>query len=730
MTSISPNLHLCAHSGQMRWTGPVQPMNIGSGESDTISVPGVGRAAASITRAPDGSHQVKSNERNGVLFDANSREVDCLTLSPGVRFRIGEVHFECLEAGPNAPLGGDWKSLCPFCGHPVTEPPAAAAECAACGESIRWLREDPGNQGDGRAGHAPWAGWVPASLGGFQLRAFQGQGGMGVVFRGLDGADRLAAVKLIQSKNPSPSALKAFSREIELLDSLPPHPNVIRLLAHGSEHKLRWLAMEWNDGSTLAWKLRSKRDAAATGSKAAPPLGIAEIGLIMSQLAKGLLHLHENGVIHRDLKPANIFLREDNSLKIADFGIARPVDGRTLQTTMTGTSGSPLYMAPEIHAGAVATRESDLYALGLIWQEMLTGANTGGLLRIERKDCPAEWRECIERLLSISPEERPDLASVINAINKLPSPSPALPSKPENGRPKPRRVLRTAATLIALSLLVGAFFLWKGQRHSEPNPAEWSSPADQSDSEPNPAKWSELAHQGDPFAQALLARSYLRGTPPYQKNLSTAEEWARKSADNKHPLGLFILADILLKKHGDSLESESLISQAVNAGFFTNPTGGAWLAEAGSAYLFGTGVPKDEEKGVALPKQAAEAGDTFAMVRLAYAHRDGVWGLDKDAGKAVEWLKKAVEMGDADAMHNLGVAHYLGIMGLKKDDRKAVEWWQKAAEKGSSSAMRSLGNAYRNGIGGVEKNERKAKEFYQKAADLGDENAKEALSEF
>ena len=197
----------------------------------------------------------------------------------------------------------------------------------------------------------------------FVIEAEAGRGGMGTVYRALDEVSGdIVALKLLRGEDAVDVA--RFEREARVLARLE-HPNVVRYLAHGSTPRGHvYLAMEWLDGETLSARL-------ARGS-----LAVGEALAVVSSAAAGLGAAHGLGVIHRDVKPGNLFLcaRDPSRVKLLDFGIARALGvGHTLTTT-GNVVGTPYYMAPE-QARAVAgvDARADVYALGAVLYEMLTG---------------------------------------------------------------------------------------------------------------------------------------------------------------------------------------------------------------------------------------------------------------------------------------------------------------------------------------------------------------------
>jgi serine/threonine-protein kinase len=208
---------------------------------------------------------------------------------------------------------------------------------------------------------------VGTTLGGrYTLTSRLDEGATGTVYRATDTRDgRTVAVKLLApALVADPIFIERFRREREALAALR-HPHVVDVYDADIEGDRAWLVMELLDGETLGARLRRGR------------LAPAEALEVCAQTASALATMHEAGMIHRDVKPANLFLcrAEDTSrarVKVLDFGFVRLRDATTL-TASGQVVGTPEYMAPEQIQGLRCTAASDLYALGVVLFEMLTG---------------------------------------------------------------------------------------------------------------------------------------------------------------------------------------------------------------------------------------------------------------------------------------------------------------------------------------------------------------------
>src|SRR5450631_4897688 len=202
------------------------------------------------------------------------------------------------------------------------------------------------------------------NLGKYELRREIGRGAMGVVFEAYDPMiKRVVALKTIRSDQltgeASGTVIARFRREAQAAGRLS-HPNIVPIYDFGEDGGVWYIAMEFIKGRELKEYFEANER-----------FTIADIVRIMSQMLDALDYSHRQGVIHRDIKPANVFLIEDGSVKVADFGIAH-IDSSSL--TQVGTVlGTPSYMSPEQIMGLPVDGRSDLFSAGVILYQFLTG---------------------------------------------------------------------------------------------------------------------------------------------------------------------------------------------------------------------------------------------------------------------------------------------------------------------------------------------------------------------
>ena len=197
-------------------------------------------------------------------------------------------------------------------------------------------------------------------LGGYELGKLLGSGGMGSVYRATPkGGGRAVAIKVLAPELArDPKAVERFEREAEAVQRLE-HPNVVRIHEVGSARGEHFLVMELVGGPAFR---RVMDDAGA------PRRVIA----ILAQVADGLAHAHARGIVHRDIKPDNVLVSRSDRAAIADFGLARVSDAASL--TGGALLGTAKYMSPEQAQGQKAGTPSDVYSLGVMLYEAITGA--------------------------------------------------------------------------------------------------------------------------------------------------------------------------------------------------------------------------------------------------------------------------------------------------------------------------------------------------------------------
>ncbi|WP_052398114.1 WD40 repeat domain-containing serine/threonine protein kinase [Streptomyces sp. NRRL F-5123] len=271
----------------------------------------------------------------------------------------------------------------------------------------------------------------------YRLERVLGRGGMGAVWLGRDETvlDRDVAVKVLHETSADPTAVRRFRKEAATLAGLQ-HPGITVVHDAGSHEGQLFLVMELLHGADLA-RLTARHPQG---------LPLDTVLDLSRQTAEALAAAHSRGVIHRDLKPANLFLQDDGRVKICDFGIARGTDTTSTLTESGRVVGTPAYMSPEQCQDLPLETRSDMYALGCVMYELLTGEPPFtprqplyALLRQHaevpappladrRPDVPGRLADLVASLLAKSPRDRPDAPALAAGLATSPTPAPPIRS--------------------------------------------------------------------------------------------------------------------------------------------------------------------------------------------------------------------------------------------------------------------------------------------------------------
>jgi hypothetical protein len=305
----------------------------------------------------------------------------------------------------------------------------------------------------------------------YRIQARIGRGGMGEVYSALDEelGERIALKIIASQLSSDPLFVERFKRELRLARKVS-HPNVCKTLEFG-RHEIEagssqcFFTMQFIDGVSLRRRLIQGE-----------PFELREALTIVADLALGLHAIHEQNIVHRDIKPDNVVLARSPDTRAwvpswLDFGVAR-IDLR--ESTSRGMlAGTPDYTAPELLAGKVATRASDIYALGLVLHEVLVGdlpfAHVGSfseaagrpsqghaLPSLRRADIPAALAELVQECLEACPEHRPAtarlLADRVRTIRESLEPAPVRRQRSRRWWP----LIPAAGVVAALAAYVGA----------------------------------------------------------------------------------------------------------------------------------------------------------------------------------------------------------------------------------------------------------------------------------
>ena len=310
----------------------------------------------------------------------------------------------------------------------------------------------------------------------YELEELVGSGGMSSVYRAHDRLlDRTVALKVLHEHHlQDPEHVERFRREARSAAVLS-HPNIVTVIDRGEHDGRQFIVFEYVGGENLKRLIEQNR-----------PLPIATALELATQIARGLSFAHRNGLVHRDVKPQNVLLNGDGQAKVTDFGIARSLDvqrGLTQTGTVLGTSD---YIAPEQAQGQHVDEQTDVYSLGVVLYELLTGEvpfpgenfvaiamqhinEPPPSVRAKRADVPPRVDAAVQRAMAKDPRDRfPTMAEFGRELEACTGDTEQgtqiiAPRKPASRR---RRSGAWPLVLLLLGLIavgaVGAYLLFRG----------------------------------------------------------------------------------------------------------------------------------------------------------------------------------------------------------------------------------------------------------------------------
>ena len=313
------------------------------------------------------------------------------------------------------------------------------------------------------------------TLGQYQLIEPIGQGGMAEIYRAYQpSVKREVVVKVLShTLRDEPSFVQQFMQEVDVIAHLQ-HPQIIPIYDFGQHEDDMYIVMAYMRGGTLADRIDQSQGG----------LQDEETIRLLDLIANGLDYAHSKDIVHRDLKPNNILMDEQNNPYIADFGLAKFTEGK-LELTNTMMTGTAAYMAPEIAQSGKSTKRSDIYALGIILFEMLTGKvpfqgktpykvlsahlhQPIPKIHELRPDLPEVMQVVIDKALAKEPADRfaraRDLAATFKLAMRTPNPTPVTEAKGKSTSQWTLSIPPAFLAMLIILAVVGVFAIYRSNQ--------------------------------------------------------------------------------------------------------------------------------------------------------------------------------------------------------------------------------------------------------------------------
>ena len=569
---------------------------------------------------------------------------------------------------------------CAFCNSVFSADPAVPAEGATV-TNLAWSRAVP----------APVEGAAPPPLSvgtvlseRYEIIKLLGQGGMGTVYKARDlELDRLIAVKVIRPELSSDQKiLKRFKQELILARQIT-HKNVIRIFDLGSHENVKYITMEYVEGRDLSSILDERR------------LSMEEVARIIRQVCRALEAAHTEGVIHRDLKPQNIMVDSSGRVRVMDFGLARSVEMSGLTQT-AAIMGTPAYMSPEQARSSSVDARSDLFSLGIIFYELLTGkvpfkGDTVWATLLARTQQPPAPPVSVDpavalplsdmtmRCLAIDPAARYQTATEVAAdldawlgdaqpasiVMAPPAPIQPAPS-PTAGR---RKWLMGGGVAVALLAIAGGIAIWKHPAAKKPNTvrvlvADFTNHTGDPVFDNTLEPMFNIALEGASFISAFNRGEARRLARQLPHATEAIDEQSARLIGVSQGLGAIVTGSLSRRGDGYRLSVEAI--DAVSGNTIANSD---------------VTVPNKDQVSLAIPKLAAPIrkalGDstsesvqleatrgTFTAASLEAVHQYGIAMEQQFAGKMPDALASFKKAADLDP--NFGRA-YSGMAAVSRN---------------------------------------------------------------
>ncbi len=535
--------------------------------------------------------------------------------------------------------------------------------------------------------------WAGKRVGVYDVRRLVGFGGFGAVYEAVrsDNTKKVVAIKFLLPQHGGDEVREIFQTEMRFLAQMN-HPNIVALLDTGTAEGHPYYVMEYVEGRNIAEYCADKR------------LGVKARLKLFLQVCDPVQYAHESLLVHRDLKPSNIRVTGDGRVKLLDFGVAqssRP-ERAGEAPALRGAVGTIVYASPEQLFGGPVTTASDIYSLGAILYELLTGkapfrwegVARQDLLEAVRIQIPLPMSQAADRDSARSLDAR----SVGRLRRSLEGDLDCIVSKALRKEPGRRH-----ASVAALADDI--------RRHLEQRPVT--------------ARGNDVAYRAGRFvtrnrmpvfATAIACIGFAVGllapwnpkpkapaaTQQTPSKPDIAAEEMDKRGDDYH-LGRGVLKD--------DIEAVKWYRSSADLGF---PRG---QSDLGMMYLWGWGVERNYGEALRLFRAAAAKGDARGENGLGILYANG-FEIPRDYEEAMNWYSKAAEQGYANAESNIGGMYRWG-QGVKQDYTEAMRWYRKAASHGGAGGEVGVGELYCYGLG-VPKDYDEALRWFHKAADRGD----------
>lgn len=601
----------------------------------------------------------------------------------------------------------------------------------------------------------------PATIGRYQVIERLGGGAMGMVYRGFDPEiHRVVAIKQMRSELDSPDARTRFVREARAAGALL-HPNIVSVFDFGEQDGEPYLIMEYVEGRTLQTQIANSRS-----------VPLAARLMLLEQLCAGLAYAHARGVIHRDIKPANLMVDGNGTLKICDFGVARLSTSASLTSAIVGTLN---YMSPEQWAGGPVDHRTDVFAVGVVAYELLTGRRAfsattipeiysqmiaGEPLRLNpiSDEIPTPLADIVHRLVERDPDRRyqkldlaredikaarkviarsddtmtsiaadaPPMAAVLEP-RPIPIPAPAVPSvQTEPTEDVPATVpsyrqepVQSAApgqpTARRLSRwYVGA--LAAGLLVTTAAGIRMATGSWRTTDGRTPVSSADAATIPPgvkrPAAGDPSAAAPVRTTPSVA---STAPARPPITPNTDHATKA---AHVVPAVTPDPVKREARNPGAATAAMERECASGKANAcsELARRFKSGEGVAADAARAVAFSERACGAGAADDCATAAVAYRDGA-AVGRDRTRAADLFQRACGAGRLESCSTAGLMYLRGD-GIDKDSARGLTLLTGGCDGGDGASCSNLGNAFEMGQN-VAKNVERATSLYHRACGLG-----------